>query len=232
MGSDPLAESSIIPLELRLRALEAQVLGVGSSLSDRVEPPHDGRAVSVNLRVGEIHDKLEAASSSSDALKRLINGYQQYLPLLTLSHEPTPTSQKDSSGQGTAEDETAITPSDLLSDEVKLAMVLEAAGDIRTAERDLRDIELLRSRGVEGAGTLEEVISLKSNLASGIRAAQSRGRDLGAARKQVGELLMRYNDYTSTMSDLFLDVHRRLEVMEETVARAERARRKELAERY
>jgi hypothetical protein len=47
---------------------------VGSSLSDRVEPPHDGRAVSVNLRVGEIHDKLEAASSSSDALKRLING--------------------------------------------------------------------------------------------------------------------------------------------------------------
>jgi hypothetical protein len=42
-----------------------------------------------------------------------------------------------------------------------------------------------------------EVISLKSNLASGIRAAQSRGRDLGAARKQVGELLMRYNDYVS-----------------------------------
>jgi hypothetical protein len=34
------------------------------------------------------------------------------------------------------------------------------------------------------------------------------------------------------MSDLFLDVHRRLEVMEETGARAERARRKELAERY
>lgn len=36
-------------------------------------------------------------------------------------------------------------------------MVLEAAGDILTAERDLRDIELLRSRGVEGAGTLEGV---------------------------------------------------------------------------
>lgn len=98
-------------------------------------------------------------------------------------------------------------------------MVLEAAGDIRSAERDLREIELLRSRGVEGAGTLEgdsirnldaglecslrliriEVISLNSNLASGIRAAQSRGRDLGAARKQVGELLMRYNDYVSCL---------------------------------
>lgn len=34
-------------------------------------------------------------------------------------------------------------------------MVLEAASDIRGAERDLREIEILKSRQVEGSGELE-----------------------------------------------------------------------------
>jgi len=68
------------------------------------------------------------------------------------------------------------------------------------------------------------------------------------ARRQTTELLSRYNDYvsselcndrhtllsgqTNALSDLFLDIHRRLEEMEEAVGRAERRKRKELAERY
>lgn len=34
-------------------------------------------------------------------------------------------------------------------------MVLEAASDIRGAERDLREIEILKSQQVEGSGELE-----------------------------------------------------------------------------
>lgn len=34
-------------------------------------------------------------------------------------------------------------------------MILEAASDIRDAERDLREIEILKSRQVEGSGELE-----------------------------------------------------------------------------
>lgn len=34
-------------------------------------------------------------------------------------------------------------------------MILEAASDIRGAERDLREIEILKSRQVEGSGELE-----------------------------------------------------------------------------
>ena len=48
-----------------------------------------------------------------------------------------------------------MTQADLLPDTVKLAMVLEAAWDIKAAERDLREVEVLRSRGADGAGSLE-----------------------------------------------------------------------------
>jgi hypothetical protein len=44
---------------------------------------------------------------------------------------------------------------DLLPDQTRLAMVLEAREDIVEAERVLREIEVYRSRAVEGAGELE-----------------------------------------------------------------------------
>jgi hypothetical protein len=63
----------------------------------------------------------------------------QYLPLLSLD----------------APGEDATFESELLPDSTKLTMVLEAAGDIRHAERTLRDIDLLNQQGAAGAGDLE-----------------------------------------------------------------------------
>lgn len=41
-------------------------------------------------------------------------------------------------------------------------MLLEAAADIKGIERDLREMEVLRERGVEGAGKLEgEILYLR-----------------------------------------------------------------------
>jgi hypothetical protein len=108
------------------------------------------------------------------------------------------------------------TESDLLPDQVKLAMVLEAAGDVRSAERDLREIELLHARGVEGAGTLEgmprclanlvvmanvdpALLLFKGDLAQGMRRAETRGKGLDGARKEVGELLLRYNAFVRNL---------------------------------
>jgi hypothetical protein len=48
-----------------------------------------------------------------------------------------------------------VTESDLLPDLTKLTMVLEAARDVKDAERALRDIEVLKKQGAEGAGSLE-----------------------------------------------------------------------------
>lgn len=88
--------------------------------------------------------------------------------------------------------------------------------------------------------------------------AQKRGREVDKARREVGDLLMRYNDFvrgvlrfsrhsdsksdlrprltgmaqTETVSDLFMDLHHRMTAIEQGVARLERKKRKELAERY
>ena len=42
----------------------------------------------------------------------------------------------------------------LLPDETKITLVLEAAPDLRDAERHLREMEIFRSHGVQGAGSL------------------------------------------------------------------------------
>lgn len=90
---------------------------------------------------------------------------EQYLPLLTIPTASgplpnpsfaTPTSTLSSSEQANQTlTPTPIHESSLLPDSVKLAMVIEAASDIRGAERDLREIEILKSQQVEGSGELE-----------------------------------------------------------------------------
>jgi hypothetical protein len=44
---------------------------------------------------------------------------------------------------------------DVLAPQAKVALVLEARDDLGDAERGLREIALLESRGVAGAGSLE-----------------------------------------------------------------------------
>jgi hypothetical protein len=68
------------------------------------------------------------------------------------------TTSEDQGGDNKAGDDPvdhAVRPSDLLPDSAKIAILLEAKGDIVAAERDLREIETLKQRGVEGSGNLE-----------------------------------------------------------------------------
>lgn len=44
-----------------------------------------------------------------------------------------------------------------LPDETKVALLVESRNEIIAAERDLREIELLKERGVEGSGNLESM---------------------------------------------------------------------------
>ncbi len=93
-------------------------------------------------------------------------------------------------------------------------MLLEAAQDIRAAERDLREIELLKTRGVEGSGTVEgpfagtgpvhftikpdgtiDLLPLRPNLMHGIKRNRERSKELELSRKKVSDLLIRYNEF-------------------------------------
>ncbi|WVQ75635.1 hypothetical protein IAR50_005264 [Cryptococcus sp. DSM 104548] len=220
--------STQLALDLRLRTLEAQLFGTPPSsfapAPDRAQQK-DGAAT---RRVREIHERLERLGESSEGVKRLLNGYDQYLPLLTIPHPSTTSTPADQ-----ASDETQpVQESDLLPDSVKLAMVLAAAEDIVGAERDLRELEILKNSGAEGSGRMEEFIPQRPDLIRAMQESEKEREALAKARGQVGGLLVRYADFTSTVSELFIDLHHKMESLEEGVARVERKRRKELAERY
>ncbi|ODN77476.1 hypothetical protein L202_04650 [Cryptococcus amylolentus CBS 6039] len=214
-----------LALDLRLRTLEAQLFGTPpSSLAAPKRAPQDGAAT---RRVREIHERLQRLGERSEGVKRLLDGYEQYLPLLTIPHPSTSTMTDQASDESQP-----IQESDLLPDSVKLAMVLAAAEDIVGAERDLRELEVLKGKGAEGSGQLEDLIPQRPDLIRAMQESENEGEALAEARSQVGGLLVRYTDFTSTVSELFIDLHHKMENLEEGVARVERKRRKELAERY
>lgn len=96
-----------------------------------------------------------------------------------------------------------------------------------------------------------ELLPLRPQLLDRTRESQNQSQALSAARQQTTNLLVQYNEYvsslhlpqaplrgrsltseTSALSELFLDIHRRLEYMGEAVSRVERKKRRGLAERY
>ncbi|OXG83855.1 hypothetical protein C345_04188 [Cryptococcus neoformans A2-102-5] len=206
--------SSLLPLELRLRSLEAQLFGVPPSLLSDPDSPSSTSlsALStppVTRRILNIAQGLHQLGESSDGVKRLLEGYEQYLPLLAIptagglsanasSSDSNPTSSSTEPPNPTPTLASAPTPiheSSLLPDSVKLAMILEAASDIRGAERDLREIEILKSRQVEGSGELEQLLPLRPNLIQAMQEVSEESRQVEHARKNVGQLLLRYNDF-------------------------------------
>lgn len=64
-------QSSTLPFELRVHALESRIFGL-----DHAGQPSAGPSSTRNIqrRIQDIEEALERASQSSDALKRLIEG--------------------------------------------------------------------------------------------------------------------------------------------------------------
>lgn len=75
-----------------------------------------------------------------------------YLPLLSLPD----TTAGTVNGEGT---DVSVSSGiggdyDIIPDKVKVTMLLEAAADIRGLERDLREVEIMKGKDVDGAGDL------------------------------------------------------------------------------
>ncbi|BEJ15309.1 hypothetical protein CspHIS471_0410760 [Cutaneotrichosporon sp. HIS471] len=198
-----------MPLEMRLRALEARVLGVPASMLRGVER-EEGDTLS--RRVGAAERAVEEAVGQAPQLRVLYERYDTYAPLL----------------RGALE-EGEESPPDVLTPQAKVAMVLEAREDLADAERGLREIALLESRGVAGAGSLEDIVALAPALNTGYSDLASRKRTLAETRAEVASLVGRYTDFTTTVSDLFVTLHDQISALEAAVARAERRRANEKA---
>jgi hypothetical protein len=88
---------------------------------------------------------------------------ETYLPLISL---PDPTATASAEESDGPKDGAVKAEYDLVPDRVKVTMLLEAAEDIRGLERDLREVEVLKGQGVDGAGHLEGISKTSIHISS------------------------------------------------------------------
>jgi len=111
-----------------------------------------------------------------------------------------------------------------LTPHTKAALILEAEHDIKTLERELREIELLDKRGVAGAGKLSDHEALKTPLLQARKDLSGLVGSYSDLETRVERLLASYDDYVDTVSQLFIGWNDALTYAEQTVSKLEKER--------
>ncbi|KAI5114785.1 hypothetical protein M0805_001809, partial [Coniferiporia weirii] len=102
------------------------------------------------------------------------------------------------------------------------AFLAEMEPEIRAADRDLREIDILEKRGVLGAGKLAENQSLIPRLDALKKAHEE---DLTAAadlERRIANVLMQYTSRIDALSELFVEWNNVLTTAEDKISRLER----------
>ncbi|BGP45813.1 hypothetical protein JCM10450v2_001643 [Rhodotorula kratochvilovae] len=197
-----------LALDLRIRFLEPLIAPASSSSAPPSTPP-----TPLARRVAHLGTALETALDAhpgTDAVRRFVHNYDLNAPLLSPAlavPAPAPADAPDSPA-------------------AQLALVLEAEGDLRTLERELRELALLDERGVAGAGKLGEHEALKPTLVEVQQGVKPVAASCAELETRTTALLQRYNDYIGTMSELFVSWDEILTDAEAQVARLEKERRR------
>lgn len=84
---------------------------------------------------------------------------------------------------------------DGLPDSAKAALLIGSATDIRSAERQLREIETLRSNGAEGSGDLERLLLFEPTLGTKTAERAEEAKELARSRDEVRALLRQYTEF-------------------------------------
>ncbi|GAA5922446.1 hypothetical protein JCM3775_005732 [Rhodotorula graminis] len=204
--------SPALALDLRVRFLESLV---APSPSSSTPPPHSASPVA--RRISTLNTALDHAldaPASTDALRRFVRNYDLNAPLLSpalaVPAAPAPLSA-DTGGPA--------------SHAAQLALVLEAEHDLRTLERELRELQVLDDKDVAGAGKLGDLEPLRPALAQVQDDVKPVAATYAELETRTMALLQRYNDYISTMSELFVSWDDILTDAEAQLTRLERERR-------
>ncbi|BGO89368.1 hypothetical protein NBRC10512_006282 [Rhodotorula toruloides] len=205
----PLTITPQLALELRLRFLES-LFSPSSSSSPRPAASTVPLARRVSQVEAQLRQALEQSGRGTEALKRFVQNYDANSPLLTIA----PVS--------TAPDSTEVLP------QAKVALILEAEQEIRTLERELREIGVLDERGVVETGKLGEHEKLKPLLAETRKAATPVSASYSSFDQRTTTLLQRYNNYISTLSELFVSWNDIMSEMEDTVTKLEKEKHRQL----
>ncbi|GAA5896672.1 hypothetical protein JCM6882_005756 [Rhodosporidiobolus microsporus] len=212
-----------LAIDLRLRLLESLLAPTTSSAP--AHPP--ATAVPLARRIARVNEQLSAAlgtagagggggaaaagaGGASEAVRRFVQNYDLNAPLLSVA--PIPPGSSSSSG---GED---VTP------QAKVSLILEAENEIRTLERELREIQVLDERGVVGAGKLGDHEPLKPLLAELRQAATPIAASYASLETRTTSLLHQYNNYISTLSELFVSWNDVLSEAEDALSKLEKER--------
>ncbi|KAH0836711.1 hypothetical protein J3R83DRAFT_8440 [Lanmaoa asiatica] len=220
-GRDPIDQpltsiDPVLSLELRLRWLEALLLGVRQEPRDRkgrekpVSELKPGESL-IHL-AGDVQRRLNSVVESNDGLKKFMHQYDQHAQLLT------PAFALSGTLQGSAPTYENMFPEELD------ALFSEMEPDIRAADRDMREIELLEQKGVLSAGKLTDYEALQPRLHA-LLAAQEQDMELAASlEKRIATLVERHATHVDTLSELFVAWDDVLTETESKVKRLERAK--------
>jgi len=239
----------ILALELRLRWVEALVLGVpdGAPTSVGARAPSHRKARSIPLKstrstsgadtkaallkrgetlarlAKDLRTRLDAIVEANEELKRFIAQYDQHAHLLT----PAATLSGILADTRLGVSSTAPDYSSMPFEEFE-ALLQEMEPDIRAADRDMREIEMLESKGVTGAGKLAVYEELKPRLEALIKAYQEDLELVGSLEKRVAELMRNNATQVDALSELFVAWDDTLTEAENKVTRLEREKAERL----
>ncbi|KLO19679.1 hypothetical protein SCHPADRAFT_843164, partial [Schizopora paradoxa] len=196
-----------LSLELRVRWLEVLLLGVKHEHGASGSKPAKTTLV---RGAEELHGKLDEAVQANDGLRKFMDRYDRHADLLTpsfaLSGIASPSIHSS------------------LSEEELNALLAEMEPELKAADRDLRDIDVLEKRGVLGAGKLADYKELIPRLEA-LRSAQKEDlRQATDLEKRIADVLRRYTTRVDALSELFVEWNDVLSSAEDKVSRLERER--------
>ncbi|EJD06206.1 uncharacterized protein FOMMEDRAFT_145459 [Fomitiporia mediterranea MF3/22] len=225
-GPAPTPIDPQLSLELRIRWLEVLLLGVKQ---DSVDHSRDGREDAkakdkegetkrendaLALKAEQLQKKFDSTVESNDGLRKFMDRYDQHAQILTpsfaLSGAFASTSGPSSPGYGS------------MSSEELDALLTEMEPEIRAAERDLREIDVLEKRGVLGAGKLADYESSTPRVDALRKAHEEDLATVANIERRIANVLREYTTRIDALSELFVEWNDVLLAAEEKITRLER----------
>ncbi|KAJ3481900.1 hypothetical protein NLI96_g7351 [Meripilus lineatus] len=207
----PPSVSPEVSLDLRIRWLETILFGAKQDTKDKQKALGNLRTHDSLVRgVEDIRRRLDTVVQSSEGLRRFMSHYEQHSHLLTPSFAL--------SGQIP----TSPPPYDNMSPSELEAFLAEMEQDIRGADRDLREIDILERKNVTAAGRLPEYEALQPRLQKLMEAHEEDLKLAAELEKRIAGLMNRYATNVDVLSELFVAWDDTIQEAETQIGRLER----------
>lgn len=210
---DSIPKAEIEPelaLELRIRWLEALVLGVNATSTGK---GHGLKQTESLIRsANELQKSLNNVVERNDELKRFVSQYDQHAQYLTPSFALS----------GLLPD--GVSYDNMSSSDLEIYLK-EMESDIRSADRDMREIEALEAKGVTGAGKLADYVPLLPRVDKLLKAYAEDAKRVEALEKRISGIIESHAVYVDALSELFVAWDEAITGAESELLRNERERK-------